>query len=135
MVFSTQPFSLTGLRKHILKKQRLQQAQQKNHVGEFSAMTSQAGKPTTMTSKLHNPPNLTSHIGELQKMSAKFQLPIIMTPQKQQSSTMSQQKSMTSQQKSMTSQQSSMTSQQSSNADERPGSMHRDENFSEHEEN
>ena len=125
MVFSTQPFSLTGLRKHILKKQRLQQAQQ----------VSQVRKSSVMTSQLPTPPNLTSHIGELQKMSAKFQLPIVMTPQKQQSSIMSQQKSMTSQQKSMTSQQSSMTSQQSSNADERPGSMHRDENFSEHEEN
>ena len=110
------------MKKHILDKQRrAQQTKQENQLREISDMTSQ----------LPNPPQLTSYIGELQKMTEKFQLPMVMTSQKQQSI-------MTSQQRSMTSQQISMTSQQSNNDDARPDSMQlkqQDGNFLERNEN
>ena len=117
------------MKKHILDKQRrAQQTQQENQLREISDMTSQ----------LPNPPQLTSYIGELQKMTEKFQLPMVMTSQKQQSIMTSQQRSMTSQQSSITSQQISMTSQQSNNDDARPDSMQlkqQDGNFLERNEN
>ena len=84
-----------------MKKERLKKTQQKNQVGEFSAMTSQVTKPP-VASKLPLPSNSTSHIQKIQEMTAKIPQPMVMTSQLQQSS---------------------MTSQQSSNADARPESM------------